>query len=342
MEAAGVLSELNWSSFSGMEPADDEAAFISQLLDGCPFVNADQDPDPSMVLPSTFLSGREETMIIDDTLHFSNMAMMMNSGMQFWPHDDTSGLFCENYHLGDAKLALPMNDEPSSMDVCVVGEQNISPYLQPVSENQSEYVFCLNEDMDLECLGESGMNPSRAIGVSSQKLQPKRKLKAPKLGEAKLHKDVGCLSESPKKKSREKCNGKKSQPKKVHKHVSVANDQEESVAALNGQNSSSYSSEEDDSNASRELNGAPSSSSKDSSTLNQSGKSRASRRTATDPQSLYARVDISTMLEEAVQYVKFLQLQIKLLSSDELWMYAALAYNGMDIARLNLKMSAPQ
>ncbi|GER31093.1 basic helix-loop-helix (bHLH) DNA-bindingsuperfamily protein [Striga asiatica] len=74
---------------------------------------------------------------------------------------------------------------------------------------------------------------------------------------------------------------------------------------------------------------------------------------ATDPQSVYARkrrerinerlrilqnlvpngtkVDISTMLEEAVQYVKFLQLQIKLLSSDDLWMYAPIAYNGMEI-----------
>ncbi|KAL0558079.1 hypothetical protein IC582_006643 [Cucumis melo] len=43
------------------------------------------------------------------------------------------------------------------------------------------------------------------------------------------------------------------------------------------------------------------------------------------------KVDISTMLEEAVHYVKFLQLQIKLLSSDEMWMFAPLAYNGMDI-----------
>ncbi|CAL4978504.1 unnamed protein product [Urochloa decumbens] len=43
------------------------------------------------------------------------------------------------------------------------------------------------------------------------------------------------------------------------------------------------------------------------------------------------KVDISTMLEEAVQYVKFLQLQIKLLSYDEMWMYAPIAYNGMNI-----------
>ena len=96
------------------------------------------------------------------------------------------------------------------------------------------------------------------------------------------------------------------------------------------------------------------------------------------------QVDISTMLEEAVQYVKFLQLQIKvttlrilfilhpnfcsvqnifhfiflgniqsrywfmfshilfsiwqLLSSDDLWMYAPIAYNGMNIG-LNLNIT---
>ncbi|KAM3338003.1 hypothetical protein P3S68_032329 [Capsicum galapagoense] len=43
------------------------------------------------------------------------------------------------------------------------------------------------------------------------------------------------------------------------------------------------------------------------------------------------KVDISTMLEEAVHYVKFLQIQIKLLSSDDMWMYAPIAYNGMGI-----------
>ncbi|XP_057780044.1 transcription factor RSL3-like [Salvia miltiorrhiza] len=82
-------------------------------------------------------------------------------------------------------------------------------------------------------------------------------------------------------------------------------------------------------------------------------KNKATKTPATDAQSLYARkrrerinerlrilqnlvpngtkVDISTMLEEAVQYVKFLQLQIKLLSSDDKWMYAPIAYNGMDM-----------
>ncbi|KAL4301620.1 hypothetical protein AHAS_Ahas17G0319100 [Arachis hypogaea] len=95
-----------------------------------------------------------------------------------------------------------------------------------------------------------------------------------------------------------------------------------------------------------------------SSALNSNGKTRVTRGSATDPQSLYARrrrerinerlrtlqslvpngtkVDISTMLKEAVHYVKFLQLQIKLLSSDDLWMYAPIAYNGFDIGLINL------
>ncbi|KAG6476027.1 transcription factor bHLH139-like [Zingiber officinale] len=88
------------------------------------------------------------------------------------------------------------------------------------------------------------------------------------------------------------------------------------------------------------------------------GRQVAEQAPSTNPQSLYAKkrrerintrlkilqnlvpngtkVDISTMLEEAVHYVKFLQLQIKLLSSDELWMYAPIAYNGVNIG-LDLK-----
>ncbi|KAK8949305.1 Transcription factor bHLH85 [Platanthera zijinensis] len=129
------------------------------------------------------------------------------------------------------------------------------------------------------------------------------------------------------------------------------------AAGLNVQSTSGCSSEEDHVlNGSQESNrgGSTSSGSKTSAAaLNITGKARAERGGATDPQSLYARkrrerinerlrilqnlvpngtkVDISTMLEEAVQYVKFLQLQIQLLSSDKLWKYAPLAYNGMNV-----------
>ncbi|KAL2505808.1 Transcription factor bHLH [Abeliophyllum distichum] len=137
---------------------------------------------------------------------------------------------------------------------------------------------------------------------------------------------------------------------------------EETNGGENGRSYSNYSSE-DDCNGSQELNGGEISESKGSASLNSNGKARASRGSATDPQSLYARrrrerinerlrilqnlvpngtkVDISTMLEEAVNYVKFLQLQIKLLSSDDMWMYAPIAYNGMDMG-LYQKISPAQ
>lgn len=110
---------------------------------------------------------------------------------------------------------------------------------------------------------------------------------------------------------------------------------------------------EDESNDFEEINQVDESESHKSVSITSTGKKRASRGAATDPQSLYARrrrmrinerlkilqslvpngtkVDISTMLEEAFHYVKFMQLQIRLLSSDELWMYAPLAYNGLDV-----------
>ncbi|KAJ4873249.1 Transcription factor bHLH85 [Raphanus sativus] len=125
-----------------------------------------------------------------------------------------------------------------------------------------------------------------------------------------------------------------------------------SGATMSRQNSSTtFCSEEESQCPSQDVGGEDEEDA--SNALNLNGKTRASRGAATDPQSLYARkrrerinerlrilqnlvpngtkVDISTMLEEAVHYVKFLQLQIKLLSSDDLWMYAPIAFNGMDI-----------
>ncbi|KAI6687989.1 hypothetical protein NL676_024817 [Syzygium grande] len=118
-------------------------------------------------------------------------------------------------------------------------------------------------------------------------------------------------------------------PRNAKKLLSDDFDGDESDVRPNG--SSTCSSEDSDS---RKLNGELTPPFKASTTLAENGnmgKVKAARGSATDPQSLYARVDISTMLEEAVHYVKFLQLQIKFLSSDELWMYTPLAYNGMDL-----------
>ncbi|XP_039061479.1 transcription factor RSL2-like [Hibiscus syriacus] len=111
---------------------------------------------------------------------------------------------------------------------------------------------------------------------------------------------------------------------KKNRKINVnGNEGECNMVAVHGFGSGTCSS--DDDNVSQDTKG--------SQVLNLNGETRASRGSATDPQSLYARkrrerinerlrilqnlvpngtkVDISTMLEEAVHYVKFLQLQIK-------------------------------
>ncbi|XP_022883532.1 transcription factor bHLH84-like [Olea europaea var. sylvestris] len=166
-----------------------------------------------------------------------------------------------------------------------------------------------------------------------------------------------------------------SKSKNSKKLIRNSNDREDTYNARGNGQSSSSCSIEDYSNSSRKSN-EETSEPQGLATINSNGKRRASRGSATDPQNLYARrrrerinerlrilqnlvpngtkVDISTMLEEAVHYVKFLQLQIKycqwkklvsthhelkilavicitLLSSDDLWMFAPIAhYNGMD------------
>ncbi|KAG5251200.1 transcription factor bHLH [Salix suchowensis] len=195
---------------------------------------------------------------------------------------------------------------------------------------------CMNGDMSGEEIRNVDDNLKPA---ADDVLQLKRKLDVPES----TANTVGDI----KKKSRVTRNVKKSKKhvlsEKNQKNLpNISHDEEESNAGPDGQSSRSCSSEDD--NASQDSD----------------SKTRATRGAATDPQSLYARkrrerinerlkilqnlvpngtkVDISTMLEDAVHYVKFLQLQIKLLSSDDLWMYAPLPYNGIDIG-LNQKLS---
>ncbi|XP_073046148.1 transcription factor bHLH84-like [Primulina eburnea] len=223
---------------------------------------------------------------------------------------------------------------------------------------ENEPVF--PDDMMEEILQLSNAGKIQAIHVSgdhsSEEMQCKRKYETTRIQidqdngyQLQSLEDNSC--QSPKKRCRvskdqNKRNTRSKKNKKVN--IPISNDTEEdnitnNAAVTNGQSSSSFSSEDDHSNASQDHDGAS----------NSKGKARANRGSATDPQSLYARrrrerinerlrilqnlvpngtkVDISTMLEEAVHYVKFLQHQIKLLSSDELWMYAPIAYNGMNI-----------
>ncbi|KAM7265102.1 hypothetical protein ACFE04_002785 [Oxalis oulophora] len=149
--------------------------------------------------------------------------------------------------------------------------------------------------------------------------------------------------DNPKKRSRAQVHVEKNKrTKKMNNTKEDGNDSVDDNQALRN-----CSSDDDSNNSSKDVQA--------------NGKTRVSKGSSSDSQSIYARkrrerinerlkvlqnivpngtkVDISTMLEEAVQYVKFLQLQIKMLSSDDQWMYAPLAYNGMNFDLHNLRIN---
>ncbi|KVH99393.1 transcription factor bHLH84-like [Cynara cardunculus var. scolymus] len=251
---------------------------------------------------------------------------------------------------------LPTNGVCDDESVSLFDENNNNSSLlaQVFSEDSMEEILCLKEDVIME----NSVSPSVSIADQRKHAPVKRKIEtseSPKVVVDKVNNEI------PNKKTRvsrsDNKNKKKVQPKNKQKVMAPATvngngnidgleDTNNNKGGGNAPTASSCScSSEDDLSLSQDPNG--------SGGVNSNWKTRASRGAATDPQSLYARkrrerinerlkilqnlvpngtkVDISTMLEEAVHYVKFLQLQIKLLSSDEMWMYAPIAYNGMDM-----------
>lgn len=71
---------------------------------------------------------------------------------------------------------------------------------------------------------------------------------------------------------------------------STSHEEKSNIAGPDGQSSASTYCSEDDNFASQEINGGATSESQAAAFMNLSGKSGASRGSATDPQSLYARV----------------------------------------------------
>ncbi|CAL0322500.1 unnamed protein product [Lupinus luteus] len=248
------------------------------------------------------------------------------------------------------------NNTSLSMDFFMDKKNILTSFVPLLSDTVMEDNANLNEDEGSERLEKSDHSL-----VESSVLHTKRKLDAPEL-EVFADDKTNNKFENQKKKphlSKDVQGCMKSSLSKKNQKVFKKKEAEEFNARLDEHSYSSSILE--DNNTAHENSGEDTSGSK-SSTLNSNGKTRASRGSATDPQSLYARkrrerinerlkilqnlvpngtkVDISTMLEDAVNYVKFLQLQIKLLRSDDLWMYAPLTYNGLGIGfNLNLKNS---
>ncbi|XP_015892614.3 transcription factor bHLH84 [Ziziphus jujuba] len=372
----GVQGE--WTSLSGIYTAE-EADIMAQLLNNFSVPN-EQDGDSSIgSLQTASWPGHELTMDMASgnnegsncTLEItnSNLYSFSSQGSSSYKYNTTNG--SSILYPTPHKMLVTNNNcstASTSIDFCMgLGDlQFTNSYL--IGSGTDHY--CLNQlgmssDGDRE--EDYGNSDKPESVIPQQNLQVEKKSD---MTESEHLMEVKVTTPSTKRSRTSSENVQsdkaKTKSKKSKKLVSTSkNIEEESLNGdQNGQSLSSCSSG-DDSNASQDpsRSGGVTSSTlslNESVPLNSTGKTRARRGSATDPQSLYARkrrerinerlkilqnlvpngtkVDISTMLEEAVQYVKFLQLQIKLLSSDDLWMYAPIAYNGKDIG-LDLKLT---
>ncbi|KAF8013720.1 hypothetical protein BT93_I1553 [Corymbia citriodora subsp. variegata] len=365
METFGANSEVEWGSISGVYFTE-ESDLMAQWLDKCS-LPAEPYGGSHFPLYSAYLPTYESVNLagVDGSTFCSSHILYPNPHSS--PHDEfhnsvSSFLFPSsghsNYYLSDSNPILAT----SSSSLC--NELSMS--------NVRQTSVCLIEgdnspNREMSEVDESHESP-REMAFMENSLQLKWGSEIPPtISVVKDHRDDS--NDNSRKRSRSLGEVSKSctclKITSLHLGYRFFDDllksHEEAKGRTGGQISSTSFSE-DDCSSSPELNrGATSSlSPKETASLSPNGKTRASRGSATDPQSLYARkrrerinerlrilqnlvpngtkVDISTMLEEAVQYVKFLQLQIKLLSSDDLWMYAPIAYNGMDIG-LDLKLS---
>ncbi|XP_009349167.2 transcription factor bHLH84-like [Pyrus x bretschneideri] len=341
MESAAAIANGGWSSLGAMYSSDEEAEFMSQLLSNCCVTNemneASSSAIPCAICPSYDFSKSNMEGIYQGSqysseianLYFSNVSAYIMSNNETNHYNGNPNRIMEtSYHNSEA---FRPSDANATDLILIHGKEYGMDHHQELSnvniENQPgaaiyEKLLQLNRESDHEMtIWEPAMENEVMVSEGSKKrpcssvdVQKKRNVKAKKGQKAVLRGNV-----------------------------------EDNDKTTKGQSSSSSCSGDYDSiHAShQDLSGGVSTSS-----LSPKGK-KASKGSATDSQSLYARkrrgninarlrilqnlvpngtkVDISTMLEEAVQYVKFLQLQIKLLSSDDMWMFAPIAYNGINI-----------
>ncbi|EYU36374.1 hypothetical protein ABFS82_14G261400 [Erythranthe guttata] len=318
MESIGAFLDQEWESLSKMFSFEEDSDF----LNSCSSLFGE--------LPSSdFLSGDGNLSVLPSDVHHGTNNLDINDANYFYyvsqesvVSQSESNEIINHFEMSPSMdFVATMNDSSASMVGPVFTDDDVMQEFRQLKADILNEQLCVNNADNSSC------KRKFETELLPQDISPKKKPR---------------ISRNAHKKTR---NGPQSTKK--NKKAICIDDEEVNIikgGENNGQSSSTCTSEEDDSNV-----GAISESKKSAS----NGKAKVGKGTATDPQSLYARkrrekinerlrilqnlvpngtkVDISTMLEEAVQYVKFLQLQIKLLSSDEMWMYAPIAYNGMDM-----------
>ncbi|KAL2324278.1 hypothetical protein Fmac_023336 [Flemingia macrophylla] len=333
MEPAQLISE-EWGSLCGLHTTE-EADFMAQLFGGNYSVtekhcgNTSFDFWPSHESTIVTMNATNSNSHLPSNVTDTNF-LCFSQGSSSSNDSDGNNIFSTT-SSGNYSCDPATNFDSLSMLFCL-GDAKFSPHSIQLSDNLSQQI---NENTDEE----SSLDP---VAFANNNLQAKRvfEMMVSEPVEETLTKRLRGSIEVSKTLRNAKL-------RKDPKSASTSNDEDHRSLSL--QRHSCFT--RGDFNACLEPNGGVSS--KDSASPNSNRKSRATTRPAADSQSLYARkrrerinerlrilqnlvpngakVDISTMLEEAVQYVKFLQLQIKLLSSDDLWMYAPIAFNGINM-----------
>jgi hypothetical protein len=323
MECGGVISEVNCVPYNASNQGD-ECEMMSQFFsselnfDAQSFFWADQVANVNYF---EHLFGHANST---DSNGVNNVSFIAPPVSEYESY----------FHNGSNEaLGININSDPPSVDLSLVQDQNANKYLNLTPNPTYKEKFYPDSDKDVsneeKCDSGMGMNLLQSVGLSETTTKPKRKFD-----------ELDSPNGSPEKKAP----GKRCAKKGKTKEAQSKEEEESNGSIVDGMSSIGYNSDDDS-------NGSGNSGLR--SKRSPAAKTRAGPGSATDPQSLYARkrrerinerlrilqnlvpngtkVDISTMLEEAVHYVKLLRLQIKMLSSDEHWMYAPIAYNGMNI-----------
>ncbi|XP_027356942.1 transcription factor bHLH85-like [Abrus precatorius] len=363
METLGAFPDEEWECYGRMFAIENHYD-LPQLLGQSSLLLGEDDGNSGMQFCSTHEAGGIKSMFYSLDSH--------NSNFQYLSQEGSHGRNCSDHTLfvanpGHTNYCFDYPDNVlantnTSIGFCMMDKKRPGSFVELHTDVVMKENVNLNEEEKSDRSKNYDQTQVKPNVFPTKLSKHKRMLDVPELVEDKTNscgnsKKKPCIS-----KEVQRCM-KTARSMKNQKLDRKGNEAEETNVGSDGYSSSSYASEED--NTSQENSVGATSASKSSPTvINLNGKRRASRGTATDPQSLYARkrrerinerlkilqnlvpngtkVDISTMLEEAVHYVKFLQLQIKLLSSDDLWMYAPIAYNGLDIGlNLSRKISPP-
>ncbi|KAF8692278.1 hypothetical protein HU200_039886 [Digitaria exilis] len=296
MEAGGLITEIGWTEFDFLSHGE-ESEVMAQLLVAFPSYGEESPQE----LPWSDQASKSYSGNIGSSLAVPSAY--------------------EGYYLSNSSEALRITSCTAPEDLSLVQEYGATEFVNMFSNHSLD--FYGNGDRNCGDLDDPSMSMLDSVSATN-----KRK-----------HLAEGV--EGQRRVSGQKC-ARKGETKRT-KRARQSGDEDASMAVASGSPTSCCTSDSD-SNASLESADAD---------ARPKGKARAGRGVTTEPQSIYARkrrerinerlkilqnlvpngtkVDISTMLEEAVHYVKFLQHQIKLLSSDDMWMYAPIAYNGMNV-----------